>query len=154
MSGEWTRGLRPLAGSPPCTSSPTRGRSSAPSASRRSRTQRRLTASFTPISVASTTPRSGPSDKFDLCGTCGLNYVHCPGHMGHIALPLPVYHPVFFMSLYQLLRASCWACHRLLAPPLRLALVRGQLELLDRGCLEEAASLEERVVADLGSREA
>ena len=96
-------------------------------------------------------PSLGPSDKFDLCGTCGLNYVHCPGHMGHIALPLPVYHPVFFMSLYQLLRASCWACHRLLAPPLRLALVRGQLELLDRGCLEEAASLEERVVADLGS---
>lgn len=96
-------------------------------------------------------PSLGPSDKYDLCGTCGLNYVHCPGHVGHIALPLPVYHPVFFMSLYQLLRASCWACHRLLATPLRLALVRGQLELLERGWLEVAAGLEERVLADLGS---
>lgn len=96
-------------------------------------------------------PALGPTDKQDVCGTCGLNYVYCPGHMGHITLPLPVYHPLFFMSLYQLLQASCWACHRLLATPIRLAVLQGRLALLEVGRLPEAAGLEAEVLASLGA---
>ena len=96
-------------------------------------------------------PSMGPCDKHELCSTCGLNYVHCPGHMGHIALPLPVYHPVFFMSLYQLLRASCWACHRLLATATHLAMLRGRLALLGAGRLPEAAGFEAELAASLGA---
>lgn len=96
-------------------------------------------------------PALGPCDKQDVCGTCGLNYVYCPGHMGHIALPLPVYHPIFFMTLYQLLRASCWACHRLLATPTRLAVLRGRLALLGAGRLPEAAGLEVELLAAVGA---
>ena len=84
----------------------------------------------------------GPCDKNDLCGTCSLNYVHCPGHMGHLPLPLPVYHPLFFLSLYQLLRSSCWICHRLLCTPVKAHLLIGQLELLGHGLLSEALALE------------
>ena len=94
-------------------------------------------------------PALGPTDKQDVCVTCGLNYAHCPGHMGHISLPLPVYHPVFFTALYQLLRASCWVCHRLLATPTKLALLRGRLKLLVAGRLAEAAGLETEVLAAL-----
>ena len=87
----------------------------------------------------------GPCDKSDLCGTCSLNYVHCPGHMGHLSLPLPVYHPLFFLSLYQLLRSSCWVCHRLLCTPIKAHLLVGQLELLSQGLLSEALALEAAV---------
>ena len=87
----------------------------------------------------------GPCGKNDLCGTCSLNYVHCPGHMGHLPLPLPVYHPVFFLSLYQLLRCSCWICHHLLCTPVKAHLLVGQLKLLSRGLLSEALALESAV---------
>ena len=91
-------------------------------------------------------PALGPIDKSDVCGTCGLNYVHCPGHMGHITLPLPVYHPLFFMSLYQLTRGSCWNCHRMLSTPVKAHLFQGQLQLLERGLLSEAVELESNVL--------
>ena len=58
-------------------------------------------------------PALGPTDKDDLCGTCWQNYVHCPGHLGHIELPLTVYHPLFFKLMYKVLRATCFICHKL-----------------------------------------
>jgi len=93
-------------------------------------------------------PALGPSGKHDLCGTCGLNYVHCPGHMGHISLPLPVYHPMFFMRLYTLLRCSCWSCHRFLCSPVKEKVFIAQLELIDLGLVMEAETLEENVASD------
>ena len=87
-------------------------------------------------------PALGPCGKDDACGTCGLNYVHCPGHMGHIPLPLPVYHPIFFMTLYQVLRSSCWNCHRWLCSSYKTHLLRGQLELLSCGLVSDAVDLE------------
>ena len=87
-------------------------------------------------------PALGPCDKHDLCGTCGLNYVHCPGHMGHIPLPLPVYHPVFFGNLYSLLKVSCWNCHKLYCTPIRARILIGQLELIEFGLLSDASTLE------------
>jgi hypothetical protein len=44
--------------------------------------------------------QSGPTDHNESCQTCGLGQT-CPGHMGHITLPLPMYNPVFFSTLYQ-----------------------------------------------------
>lgn len=85
----------------------------------------------------------GPGDKVELCGTCGLNYVHCPGHMGHIQLPLPVYHPVFFSSLYKLLRCTCFNCCRLLAPKTKTGLVVEQLRLLEAGYYSVARTIED-----------
>lgn len=93
-------------------------------------------------------PALGPSGKHDLCGTCGLNFVHCPGHMGHIPLPLPVYHPIFFMTLYQVLRSSCLCCSRLLCTPFRAHLLRGQLELADCGLLSDAMAMEAVVTGE------
>ena len=82
----------------------------------------------------------GPGDKVELCGTCGLNYFHCPGHMGHIQLPLPVYHPVFFSSLYKVLRCTCFNCCHLLAPKAKTELVVAQLKLLEAGYYSTTAS--------------
>lgn len=85
----------------------------------------------------------GPGDKVELCGTCGLNYVHCPGHMGHIQLPLPVYHPVFFSSLFKLLRCTCFNCSRMLTPKAKTDLVVTQLSLLEAGYYSVAGTLED-----------
>jgi DNA-directed RNA polymerase I subunit RPA1 len=38
----------------------------------------------------------GPTDTNGRCSTCQLNYHSCPGHFGHIQLPLPVYNPLVF----------------------------------------------------------
>jgi DNA-directed RNA polymerase I subunit RPA1 len=43
--------------------------------------------------------------------------MHCPGHVGHIELALPVYHPIFFNNMFQLLRGTCLYCHKLKASP-------------------------------------
>jgi len=53
----------------------------------------------------------GPFDKNDRCFTCGQGFVACPGHLGHISLVLPVYNPVFFRNLVNLLRGCCLHCH-------------------------------------------
>lgn len=46
----------------------------------------------------------GPTDRQDLCHTCQLNELNCPGHYAHITLPLPVFNPVFFTLTMQVKR--------------------------------------------------
>mgnify|MGYP001321343142 CR=1 FL=1 len=46
-------------------------------------------------------PALGPLEQTERCETCFQLGAHCPGHMGHIELPLPVYHPMFFGSASQ-----------------------------------------------------
>ena len=46
------------------------------------------------------------------CATCRLSYFTCPGHFGHIELPAPVFHPLFMVNAYHLLRGTCLFCHR------------------------------------------
>jgi DNA-directed RNA polymerase I subunit RPA1 len=58
-------------------------------------------------------PRMGPREQQSPpCETCGLVYMYCPGHSGHIDLDVPVYHPLHFKNLYQLLQSKCVHCHK------------------------------------------
>ena len=86
-------------------------------------------------------PALGPVDNNENCSTCGLLGVHCPGHLGHIELPLYVYHPIFFQQMFQLLRSKCRSCHYLKQSPLELKLLEGQLRLLKARKLIAATSL-------------
>ncbi|OXB54262.1 hypothetical protein ASZ78_012699 [Callipepla squamata] len=43
----------------------------------------------------------GPPDSKEACATCMQNFSNCPGHFGHIELPLTVYNPLFFDFLEQ-----------------------------------------------------
>ncbi|KAI5187064.1 DNA-directed RNA polymerase I subunit RPA1 [Nematocida homosporus] len=46
------------------------------------------------------------------CRTCGLGLRGCPGHLGHIDLPLPLYNPMHYDMLCRLLGRMCWGCKR------------------------------------------
>ncbi|WAR08032.1 RPA1-like protein [Mya arenaria] len=43
----------------------------------------------------------GPSDEHDVCFTCNQPSLHCPGHMGHMELAMPVFNPLLFMTMLQ-----------------------------------------------------
>lgn len=84
----------------------------------------------------------GPVDKQDVCGTCGLNFVHCPGHMGHIELPIPVFNPVFFKIMLKVLQGSCFECTRVTVKDVPCRVFVSQMELLDHGLLTSAMDVE------------
>lgn len=46
------------------------------------------------------------------CKTCGGRVKECPGHFGHIELVRPVIHVEFAKYLYNILKASCPECKR------------------------------------------
>lgn len=65
-------------------------------------------------------PALGPIDKNGRCATCGLGFFQCPGHFGHVQLAVPVYAPLTFAQMFQLLRQTCLYCHRLRQGPLKV----------------------------------
>eukprot|EP01135_Chromosphaera_perkinsii_P010952 Nk52_evm5s2297 gene=Nk52_evmTU5s2297 len=87
-------------------------------------------------------PALGPLDRDEICATCSLNYTSCPGHMGYIDLALVTYNPIYFASMFQLLRATCFYCHHLKAPQSRVHALKIKLKLLDAGLLSEAMDLD------------
>lgn len=49
------------------------------------------------------------------CKTCGGRMKSCSGHFGHIELVRPVTHVGFAKNIYQILRATCRRCGRLMS---------------------------------------
>ncbi|OQR80094.1 DNA-directed RNA polymerase I subunit RPA1-like, partial [Tropilaelaps mercedesae] len=87
--------------------------------------------------------RMGALERDEVCDTCSLSQLHCPGHIGHIPLPLPVFNPIYFRDLHKLLRGSCFTCHRLLAPPAACQTILAQLQVLEYGLVGVAGEIEE-----------
>ncbi|KAH7930704.1 beta and beta-prime subunits of DNA dependent RNA-polymerase [Leucogyrophana mollusca] len=88
-------------------------------------------------------PALGPSDRQDICATCRLTYFTCPGHYGHIELPAPVYHPLFMINMYNILRGTCLFCHRFKASRTVVAKYVAKLRLLEHGLLEAAHAVDD-----------
>jgi DNA-directed RNA polymerase I subunit RPA1 len=94
-----------------------------------------------PISGGLYDPAMGPIDRQSRCTTCSLSYKECPGHMGHIELPVPVYNPLLFKDLYRVLRSKCFMCHHLKVKddaPVYIA----KLQLIDAGRVQQALELD------------
>ncbi|KAH9939980.1 beta and beta-prime subunits of DNA dependent RNA-polymerase [Amylocystis lapponica] len=88
-------------------------------------------------------PALGPSDKKDICATCRLTYFTCPGHFGHIELPAPVFHPLFMVNMYHLLRGTCLFCHRFKVSRYVLCMYVAKMRLLEHGFLLAAKTLDD-----------
>ncbi|KAL4705922.1 hypothetical protein ACJJTC_017504 [Scirpophaga incertulas] len=86
----------------------------------------------------------GPiKDRNDFCATCGNVLLHCPGHFGHIELPLVVMNPLFIKNIYTLFRISCLKCFRIQLNDDMKLLLTLQLQLIDAGHVTEALDLSE-----------
>ncbi|XP_074503841.1 DNA-directed RNA polymerase I subunit RPA1 [Sebastes fasciatus] len=85
----------------------------------------------------------GPADSKEVCSTCCQDFNNCPGHLGHVELPLPVYNPLFFDKLYLLIRGSCLSCHMLTCPRAAIHLLINQVKLVDHGAMQEVYQIEQ-----------
>lgn len=72
------------------------------------------------------------------CTTCNLGQQSCPGHPGHIDLPVPVYHPTFMDQILRLLRAQCVYCDSFRMPRREIHRYTCILRLVQHGLLHEA----------------
>ncbi|KAK5635026.1 hypothetical protein RRF57_010738 [Xylaria bambusicola] len=77
------------------------------------------------------------------CTTCNLPQPNCPGHPGHIELPIPVYHPVFMDQILRLLRAQCQYCFRFRMRRADLNLIVCKLRLLQFGLIDAANHIDD-----------
>ena len=79
----------------------------------------------------------GPyTDRGDnICATCLLTVDHCPGHIGHINLPLPVCNPLLYSNILQLIKLSCITCHKIRVPAIVKKLFLVQQGLLEQGLI-------------------
>ena len=75
-------------------------------------------------------PSLGPEDDMSCCGTCSMNKVDCPGHFGHIKLPLPVFHPVLFDHMYEIVLGICTSCQDFHGDPRAVLCCELQLKAL------------------------
>ena len=87
----------------------------------------------------------------NLCTTCGLDERLCPGHQGHIELPVPVFNPLFFNQMYIFLRASCLYCHHLRLSENEVHQYVCRLRLVQYGLLLECQEFERMFAVDSGS---
>ena len=88
-------------------------------------------------------PALGPIDFSKICPTCHLTQKECPGHMGHIELPVPVYNPILFTTMYSLLKQKCMSCHKFRTDESTTRVFRVKVLLLDAGYIDEAETLME-----------
>jgi DNA-directed RNA polymerase beta' subunit len=69
---------------------------------------------YTSVQLGPADIRGGTSDPYIPCLTCGLNYIDCPGHFMHVALPIPVYHIGFLEHVCNILKCICLKCSKIL----------------------------------------
>ncbi|KAK0741666.1 hypothetical protein B0T21DRAFT_390575 [Apiosordaria backusii] len=87
-----------------------------------------------------------------LCRTCGLNQAQCPGHPGHIELPVPCYHPVFMDQAFRFLRSMCVYCHRFRLARREVHRFACMFKLLQYGLLHEAQLIDALSESELGAK--
>ncbi|KAF6245033.1 hypothetical protein COO60DRAFT_1650460 [Scenedesmus sp. NREL 46B-D3] len=78
----------------------------------------------------------GPADINGRCATCGLGHAECPGHFGHIELPVVVYNPLVFGTLYRLLKHTCLNCHKFKMGRREMSKFLVKFQCLSKGDLE------------------
>lgn len=86
------------------------------------------------------------------CATCLLNTYSCPGHCGHIELPVPVYNVSFMTQALAFLRAQCVYCGHLKMHPAEVNRFTCKLRLLEYGLIGEVEDLENIQLRGKGSK--
>ncbi|CAL4947601.1 unnamed protein product [Urochloa decumbens] len=103
----------------------------------------RLDAKSLPVPGGLLDPAMGPINDTDTCKSCGQFSVLCPGHFGHIELAKPLFNPLLFMSLKNLLYVTCFHCHKFRLNKEQVDRYVNELELLVKGDVARAKNLED-----------
>nr|CAB3468405.1 unnamed protein product [Digitaria exilis] len=103
----------------------------------------RLDAKNLPVLGGLLDPAMGPTNDTDICKSCGQYSVRCPGHFGHIELAKPLFNPLLFMSLRNLLQVTCFHCHKFRLSKGQVDRYANELELLVKGDVARAKNLED-----------
>ncbi len=95
-------------------------------------------------------PAFGPLGMHGACVTCGMSSKFCPGHCGHIELPVPIINPLLFGPCYKILQKTCHWCFnfRIRGGQAELDHVVKQLLLLEEGRVIEACNLTRKDAAE------
>nr|XP_016497258.1 PREDICTED: DNA-directed RNA polymerase I subunit 1-like [Nicotiana tabacum] len=78
-------------------------------------------------------PAMGPLSERSQCKSCGQGTVRCPGHCGHIELVSPVFNPLLFNMLHNLLQRTCFYCFHFRASKEEVEKCVSELELIAKG---------------------
>ncbi|KAL6447903.1 hypothetical protein ACFW04_000166 [Cataglyphis niger] len=81
----------------------------------------------------------------EFCNTCKYNSSKCPGHFGHIELPVPVVNPLFHKGLSTLFKLSCFSCFTFQIPSYMKTLLSARLKLLYQGQLADLEALDQEI---------
>ncbi|KAK8455838.1 hypothetical protein SEVIR_4G227300v4 [Setaria viridis] len=103
----------------------------------------RLDAKNLPVPGGLLDPAMGPINDTDTCKSCGQHSVRCPGHFGHIELAKPLFNPLLFTSLKNLLHVTCFHCHKFRLNKEQVDRYVNELELLVKGDVARAKNLED-----------
>ena len=100
----------------------------------------------TPLPRGLYDPHLGPTEKHGgSCITCGNPPDFCPGHFGHIELCVPLYHPLIFPKLIQLMRCKCLNCHDFKIGKVTAKTYMAKLALIESGKAIDAIQLDAKL---------
>ncbi|WP_258870575.1 DNA-directed RNA polymerase subunit A' [Pyrobaculum aerophilum] len=89
--------------------------------------------------------RLGVAEPGSRCETCGQTHDVCPGHFGHIELVKPVIHVGFARIIYDVLRATCPNCGRIMLRDEEIERYRERLNKLKARWRLLALNLHEKI---------
>ncbi|MEM3857542.1 MAG: DNA-directed RNA polymerase subunit A', partial [Thermoprotei archaeon] len=91
--------------------------------------------------------RMGTLEPNQRCQVCGGLWSQCPGHFGHVELAKPVYHVGHMKKIVEILKATCFQCHRLMLPEQEIAELYSRFERIEVKRPEQARNFVKKVVA-------
>uniref|UniRef100_A0ACD6A893 Uncharacterized protein n=1 Tax=Avena sativa TaxID=4498 RepID=A0ACD6A893_AVESA len=108
----------------------------------------RLDAKNCPVPGGLLDPAMGPVNATDTCKTCAQPPGNCPGHFGHIELAKPLFNPLLFDTLRDLLRSTCFTCRRFRVSSQLVFRYARELELLAKGDVARAKDLQDSALLE------
>ena len=84
-----------------------------------------------------------PHNLREACVVCGWEASACQGHLGHISLPVAIYNPFLFETIYKLMKAKCAFCHKLRIPTDKAEMLSMKLRMVCKGKIVDSLGIEQ-----------
>ncbi|KAF9597241.1 hypothetical protein IFM89_016382 [Coptis chinensis] len=85
-------------------------------------------------------PALGPLEDHTICKSCGQSSFFCTGHCGHIEFICPIFNPLLFDVLFNIVRKMCFSCHHFMDARDPVEKCASQAELILKGEIDAASN--------------